>query len=131
METDNIYYATGKRKRAVARTWLTPGKGEITVNNRPIDDYFSTDATKAILTQPLVYTDTQGMFDVNVRVKGGGISGQAGAIRHGITKALLQANPDLRQILKKAGFVRRDPRIKERKKYGQKGARARFQFSKR
>ena len=131
METDNIYYATGKRKRAVARTWLTPGKGEITVNNRPIDDYFSTDATKAILTQPLVYTDTQGMFDINVRVKGGGISGQAGAIRHGITKALLQANPDLRQILKKAGFVRRDPRIKERKKYGQKGARARFQFSKR
>ncbi len=131
MEIDNIYYATGKRKRAVARTWLTPGKGEITVNNRPIDDYFSTDTTKAILTQPLVYTDTQGMFDINVRVKGGGISGQAGAIRHGITKALLQANPDLRQILKKAGFVRRDPRIKERKKYGQKGARARFQFSKR
>lgn len=131
MEIDNIYYATGKRKRAVARTWLTPGKGEITVNNMPIDDYFSTDTTKAILTQPLVYTDTQGMFDINVRVKGGGISGQAGAIRHGITKALLQANPDLRQILKKAGFVRRDPRIKERKKYGQKGARARFQFSKR
>ena len=131
METDNIYYATGKRKRAIARTWLTPGKGEITVNNMPIDDYFSKDTTKAILTQPLVYTDTQGMFDVNVRVKGGGISGQAGAIRHGITKALLQANPDLRQILKKAGFVRRDPRIKERKKYGQKGARARFQFSKR
>lgn len=131
MEIDNIYYATGKRKRAVARTWLTPGKGEITVNNMPIDDYFPTDTTKAILTQPLVYTDTQGMFDINVRVKGGGISGQAGAIRHGITKALLQANPDLRQILKKAGFVRRDPRIKERKKYGQKGARARFQFSKR
>ncbi len=131
MEIDNIYYATGKRKRAVARTWLTPGKGEITVNNMPIDDYFSTDTTKAILTQPLVYTDTQGMFDINVRVKGGGISGQAGAIRHGITKALLQANPDLRLILKKAGFVRRDPRIKERKKYGQKGARARFQFSKR
>ncbi|MAF32565.1 MAG: 30S ribosomal protein S9 [Desulfobacterales bacterium] len=131
MEIDNIYYATGKRKRAVARTWLTPGKGEITVNNMPIDDYFSTDTTKAILTQPLVYTDTQGMFDIKIRVKGGGISGQAGAIRHGITKALLQANPDLRQILKKAGFVRRDPRIKERKKYGQKGARARFQFSKR
>ncbi|MDP7354944.1 MAG: 30S ribosomal protein S9 [Desulfobacterales bacterium] len=131
MEIDNIYYATGKRKRAVARTWLTPGKGEITVNNMPIDDYFSTDTIKAILTQPLVYTDTQGMFDIKVRVKGGGISGQAGAIRHGITKALLQANPDLRQILKKAGFVRRDPRIKERKKYGQKGARARFQFSKR
>jgi len=131
MEIDNIYYATGKRKRAVARTWLTPGKGEITVNNMPIDDYFSKDTTKAILTQPLVYTDTQGMFDINVRVKGGGISGQAGAIRHGITKALLQANPDLRLILKKAGFVRRDPRIKERKKYGQKGARARFQFSKR
>ena len=131
MEIDNIYYATGKRKRAVARTWLTPGKGEITVNNMPIDDYFSTDTSKAILTQPLVYTDTQVMFDINVRVKGGGVSGQAGAIRHGITKALLQANPDLRQILKKAGFVRRDPRIKERKKYGQKGARARFQFSKR
>ncbi|MFQ5486664.1 MAG: 30S ribosomal protein S9 [Desulfobacterales bacterium] len=131
MEIDNIYYATGKRKRAVARTWLSPGKGEITVNNMPMNDYFSTDTIKAILTQPLVYTDTQGMFDIKVRVKGGGVSGQAGAIRHGITKALLQANPDLRQILKKAGFIRRDPRIKERKKYGQKGARARFQFSKR
>jgi len=131
MEIDNIYYATGKRKRAVARTWLSPGKGEITVNNMPMNDYFPTDTTQAILTQPLVYTDTQGMFDINVRVKGGGVSGQAGAIRHGITKALLQANPDLRQILKKAGFIRRDPRIKERKKYGQKGARARFQFSKR
>ncbi len=131
MEIDNIYYATGKRKRAVARTWLSPGKGEITVNSMPMNDYFPTDTTQAILTQPLVYTDTQGMFDINVRVKGGGVSGQAGAIRHGITKALLQANPDLRQILKKAGFIRRDPRIKERKKYGQKGARARFQFSKR
>ncbi|OIN95178.1 MAG: 30S ribosomal protein S9 [Deltaproteobacteria bacterium CG1_02_45_11] len=131
MQKENIYYATGKRKSAIARTWLKPGNGEIVVNNRPVDDYFKVKAAKALLTQPLVLTNTLESFDIKVRVIGGGGSGQAGAIRHGITKALILADPDLRQTLKKAGFVRRDARVKERKKYGQKSARARFQFSKR
>jgi len=131
MNTENIYYATGKRKTAIARTWLKPGKGEIIINNRPVNDYFKTPSAKILMMQPLVLTNTLGSYDIKVRVLGGGISGQAGAIRHGITKALIDIDPDLRQILKKAGFVKRDPRVKERKKYGQKGARARFQFSKR
>ncbi|MDL1979904.1 MAG: 30S ribosomal protein S9 [Deltaproteobacteria bacterium] len=131
MNTENIYYATGKRKTAIARTWLKPGKGEIIINNRPVNDYFTIQTAKNIMMQPLVLTNTLGSYDIKVRVLGGGISGQAGAIRHGITKALISVDPDLRQILKKAGFVKRDPRVKERKKYGQKGARARFQFSKR
>jgi small subunit ribosomal protein S9 len=131
MEKENVYYATGKRKSAIARTWLKPGNGEIIVNSRPVDDYFKIESVKAILLQPLVLTNTLGSFDIKTRVAGGGFSGQAGAIRHGITRALISANPDLRPILKKAGFVRRDSRVKERKKYGQKGARARFQFSKR
>ena len=131
MNKENTYYATGKRKAAIARTWLKPGKGEIIINNRSINDYFTVPTAKTILMQPLVLTNTVGSYDIKVRVLGGGISGQAGAIRHGITKALINADPDLRQILKKAGFVKRDPRVKERKKYGQKGARARFQFSKR
>ena len=131
MNTENIYYATGKRKTAIARTWLKPGKGEIIINNRPVNDYFKIPSAKIIMMQPLVLTNTLGSYDIKVRVLGGGISGQAGAIRHGITKALIDIDPDLRQILKKAGFVKRDPRVKERKKYGQKGARARFQFSKR
>lgn len=131
MEKSTIYYATGKRKNAIARTWLTPGSGEITVNDRKIDEYFTTDSYKLILTQPLTLTDNLNSFNVRVKVRGGGISGQAGAIRHGITKALIESDPDLRQVLKRAGFVKRDPRVKERKKYGQKGARARFQFSKR
>ncbi len=131
MNKENVYYATGKRKNAIARTWLTPGNGEIIINNRAVDDYFKLRTVKTDMTQPLVLTNTLGSFDVKVRVMGGGISGQASAIRHGITKALIIANPDLRQLLKKAGFVKRDPRVKERKKYGQKGARARFQFSKR
>ncbi|MFO7560537.1 MAG: 30S ribosomal protein S9 [Desulfobacterales bacterium] len=131
MEKSTVYYATGKRKNAIARTWLKPGKGEIVVNDRPMDEYFTIETSKIILSQPLVLTDTKESFDINVKVKGGGISGQAGAVRHGITKALILANPDLRSVLKKAGFVKRDPRVKERKKYGQKGARARFQFSKR
>lgn len=126
-----FYYGTGKRKTAIARTWLKPGNGIITINKRIIDDYFGRETAKMIVEQPLVLTDTQGRFDVNVNVSGGGISGQAAAIRHGITKALLQVNPEFRSTLKKAGFVTRDPRIKERKKYGQKGARARFQYSKR
>jgi small subunit ribosomal protein S9 len=131
MEKENVYYATGKRKTAIARTWITPGNGEITINGSPMDDYFKVEVVKTIIKQPLVLTNTHESFDVKARVAGGGFSGQAGAIRHGITKALILANPELRKALKKAGFVRRDARVKERKKYGQKGARARFQFSKR
>jgi len=131
MEKSNVFYATGKRKNAVARTWITPGKGDIIINDKPMDDYFRIESNKRNLIQPLVMTDNREAFDVKVKVKGGGISGQAGAVRHGITRALLLADPELRQVLKKAGFVRRDSRVKERKKYGQKGARARFQFSKR
>ncbi len=131
MEKQNSYYATGRRKTAVARTWLKPGKGEIIINDRPIDEYFGLGAAKQVLIQPLLVTQTEGEYDINVRVKGGGILGQAGAARHGITRVLFQVNPEFRQVLKKAGFVKRDPRKKERKKYGQKGARARFQFSKR
>jgi small subunit ribosomal protein S9 len=131
MENDFIYYATGKRKSSIARTWMKPGNGEITINDRQVDDYFKVDAAKAIMMQPLVLTNTLGSFDIRIRVLGGGFTGQAGAIRHGVTRVLLQTDPGLRQILKKAGFVRRDSRIKERKKYGQRGARARYQFSKR
>lgn len=131
MEKENVLYATGKRKTAVARTWLKPGNGTITVNNRPIEEYFKVESARMLLTEPMVMTNTLGSYDVMIRVTGGGMSGQAGAVRHGITKALILANPDLRKALKKAGFVRRDPRKKERKKYGQRGARARFQFSKR
>ena len=131
MAEQNVYYATGKRKTSIARTWLEPGTGKITVNDRPLDDYFKVGTAKIIMLQPLSLTNTQEAYDINVRVLGGGITGQAGAIRHGITKALLQVEPDLRQVLKKAGFITRDARVKERKKYGQKGARARYQFSKR
>ncbi len=131
MAEQNVYYATGKRKTSIARTWLEPGTGKITVNDRPLDDYFKAGTAKIIMLQPLSLTNTQAAYDIRVRVLGGGITGQAGAIRHGITKALLQVEPDLRQVLKKAGFITRDARVKERKKYGQKGARARYQFSKR
>jgi small subunit ribosomal protein S9 len=131
MENANVYYSTGKRKTSVARTWLMPGSGEIIVNDKPIDDYFTVLSAQAAVKQPLVITNTLDSFNVKTTVAGGGFSAQAGAIRHGITKALMLANPELRKTLKKAGFVRRDARVKERKKYGQKGARARFQFSKR
>jgi len=131
MEKENIYYSTGKRKTSIARIWLTPGSGGIVVNNKPVDEYFKIESLKGMVKQPPVLTNTLQSFDVKRRVVGGGVAGQAGAIRHGITKALILANPDLRKALKKAGFVRRDARVKERKKYGQKGARARFQFSKR
>jgi small subunit ribosomal protein S9 len=131
MNKENVYYSTGKRKTSVARTWLTPGSGEIIVNNKPVNEYFKIESVIGIVKQPLVLTNTLESFNVKSRVVGGGVSGQAGAIRHGITRALILANPDLRKALKKAGFVRRDARVKERKKYGQKGARARFQFSKR
>lgn len=131
MDKENTYYATGRRKTAIARTWLKPGNGKIIVNNRPVDEYFSVKSAKTDLLQPLVLTNMLEAFDIRVSVIGGGVSGQAGAVRHGITRALVQMNPELRTQLKKAGFIRRDPRVKERKKYGQKGARARFQFSKR
>jgi len=131
MENQNTFYATGKRKSAIAKTWLTPGSGEITVNKKPLDEYFRLDTAKMLLAQPFAITNTSGAYDVKVKVLGGGVTGQASAIRHGITKALILANPDFRGPLKKAGFVKRDPRVKEREKYGQKGARARFQFSKR
>ncbi len=131
MPEAETYYATGKRKTSIARTWLMPGKGEITVNGRSLDNYFKVGTSKIILMQPLSLTDKQDAYDIKVRVVGGGTTGQAGAIRHGITKALIQAEPELRSVLKKAGFIRRDARVKERKKYGQKGARARYQFSKR
>ena len=131
MEKENLYYATGKRKNAIARTWLQPGTGEIIINNRPVEDYFPTETLRSNLVEPFKLTNTIDTYNVKVNVHGGGIAGQAGAVRHGITKALILADPDLRISLKKAGFVKRDPRVKERKKYGQKGARARFQFSKR
>ncbi len=131
MVQKNSYYATGKRKNAIAKTWLALGKGEITINGRSLEDYFKVYTAKTIITQPLNLTNNLEKFDITVKVAGGGIIGQAGAIRHGITKALIGFDQELRTVLKKAGFVRRDPREKERKKYGQKGARARFQFSKR
>lgn len=128
---DKEFYATGKRKEAIARTWLRPGSGQITINGRTIDRYFSRETAKMVVLQPLELTDTVGKFDILVNVTGGGLSGQAGAIKHGITKALLVYDAQLRAILKKAGFITRDSRTKERKKYGQKGARARYQYSKR
>lgn len=129
--TQEIYYATGRRKSAIAKTWLKSGTGQITINGRSIDNYFTFETAKTITTQPLSLTNTRESYDIKVSVLGGGITGQAGAIRHGITRALMLVSPELRPALKKAGFVTRDPRTKERKKYGQKGARARFQFSKR
>ena len=127
----NAFYATGRRKRAVARVWLESGAGVVTINRRDIDVYFGRATSKMILRQPLELTETTGRYDVYVNVCGGGLSGQADAIQHGITRALLKLNASFRPSLKKAGYVTRDPRIKERKKYGQRGARARFQFSKR
>jgi small subunit ribosomal protein S9 len=131
MEKQAAFYATGKRKSSIARTWLTPGTGAIVVNNLPIEEYFPIETTRLELVQPLKLTNTSGAYDVKATVQGGGPVGQASAIRHGITRALIAANPDFRTTLKKAGFVKRDPRVKERKKYGQRSARARFQFSKR
>ena len=128
---DIQYYGTGRRKTSTARVYLRPGSGEITVNRRPFDNYFPNEALRMIIRQPLSLTDTAGKFDILINVDGGGTAGQAGAVRHGITRALMEFNADLRPTLKKAGLVTRDPRQKERKKYGQKGARKRFQFSKR
>jgi len=131
MNQENQYYATGRRKTAISRTWMKPGSGEIIINNRPVEEYFPIEATREELIQPFKITNTLGSYDIKATVVGGGIAGQAGAVRHGITRALVSLNPDFRLTLKKAGFIKRDPRVKERKKYGQKGARARFQFSKR
>ena len=125
------YYATGKRKTSVARVWIAPGTGKITVNKQDIDEYFGRETSKIIIRQPFELTDNLGKFDVWVNVCGGGPSGQAGAIKHGITKALLEVDTELRPVLKRAGFITRDSRIKERKKYGRRGARRSFQFSKR
>jgi small subunit ribosomal protein S9 len=129
--SEERYYATGKRKTSVARVWLTPGEGKITINKRSIDDYLKRETAKMIIRQPLELTETLGKYDIYVNVQGGGISGQAGAIKHGISRALLEVNPDFRPLLKKSGFLTRDSRVKERKKYGQPGARKRFQYSKR
>ena len=125
------FYGTGKRKSSVARVWLKPGSGAITVNKKTLDDYFGRETSKMVVRQSLELTENVGKFDVFVTVQGGGDSGQAGAIRHGITKALLVADAELRGTLKKAGFITRDSPGKGRKKYGRKAARARFQFSKR
>ncbi|HEX9020379.1 MAG TPA: 30S ribosomal protein S9 [Nitrospirota bacterium] len=125
------YYATGKRKNSIARVWLMPGSGRITINDKPMDQYFGRDVLKMIIRQPFEITGTMDKFDTLVSVLGGGNSGQAGAIRHGISKALLAVDAESRGKLRKEGLLTRDPRAKERKKYGQKGARARFQFSKR
>ncbi|HEX7504202.1 MAG TPA: 30S ribosomal protein S9 [Syntrophales bacterium] len=129
--TDKRIYATGKRKTAVARVWMKEGSGSFTVNNRNFDDYFTRDVLKKIIQQPLEITNQVGKFDFYVNVGGGGIAGQADAVKHGISRALCEFDAELRPALKKAGFLTRDSRMKERKKYGQPGARKRFQFSKR
>lgn len=129
---DNSFYATGKRKTAVARVWLKPGSGKIQVNKMAVEEYFDGgNYSKAVVEKPLVLTDTQTKFDVMATLRGGGKNAQAEALRHGITRALTEADPELRTTLKRAGLLTRDPRSKERKKYGQRSARARFQFSKR
>lgn len=127
----DTHYATGRRKTAVARVWLLPGSGSIQVNNKGCKEYFSSDLAETTITKPLLITNTQGKFDIKATVTGGGISAQAEAIRHGIARALLLADPEYRIPLKKAGFLTRDPRAKERKKYGLAAARKRFQYSKR
>ena len=125
------YLGTGRRKRSVARIFLRPGKGEIKVNNRAFENYFPTESTRAVVRQPFLATETLDKFDIVILTDGGGVAGQAGAVRMGISRALVEFNAELRSRLKKLGFLTRDPRQHERKKYGQKGARKRFQFSKR
>lgn len=127
----DVFTATGRRKTSIARVRLIPGAGDITVNQKNAGEFFTRDVLKSVVRQPLELTNTAGKFNVIANVAGGGISGQAGAVRHGIARALITADPGLRSVLKKAGLLTRDPRMKERKKYGQKGARKRFQFSKR
>jgi small subunit ribosomal protein S9 len=127
----STYYGTGRRKTSVARVWLRPGSGAIRVNRRPFEDYFPRETLRMIICQPLQLTNTLGQFDATINVGGGGPTGQAGAVRHGIARALLEFDLQLRQALKRAGLLTRDPRMKERKKYGQPGARSKFQYSKR
>ena len=129
--TNDKFYGTGRRKSSIARVYLVPGTGKITINKRDIDEYFSLETLKVVVRQPLVATDNVNKFDILVNVCGGGFTGQAGAIRHGISRALLHADEEYRPTLKKAGFLTRDPRMKERKKYGLKSARRAPQFSKR
>jgi small subunit ribosomal protein S9 len=124
-------YATGKRKNAVARVWIKPGGGKVTVNDRPVEVFFARPVLRMLIQQPLVAANRQGQYDVTCTVSGGGLSGQAGAVRHGISKALTNCEPDLRSVLKRSGFLTRDPRVVERKKYGRAKARRSFQFSKR
>jgi len=124
-------YATGRRKHAVARVWMQPGNGKIDINHRTLEDYFGRETSRMVFRQPLELTETSGRYDVYVNVSGGGLSGQADAIRHGISRVLIKIDAAYRGALKKAGYLTRDARAKERKKYGQRGARARFQFSKR
>jgi len=131
MSDQERWYATGRRKESTARVWLMAGEGKVTINRRTMDKYFGREVLKMILQQPLDLVNQQGKVDILVNVRGGGLSGQAGAIRHGIARALLEMDPELRGPLKKAGFLTRDARKVERKKYGQPGARKRFQFSKR
>ena len=131
METGNVFYATGKRKNSVAKVWLVPGTGKITVNDKDVAEYFDIAVNHQILSSPLVLTQKDDAFDIKVTVMGGGQTGQAGAVRLGVSKALVLTDPELRGVLKNAGFLTRDSRQKERKKYGKKGARASFQFSKR
>lgn len=128
---EDRFYATGKRKTAIARVWMRPGSGQIEINKRPLDEYLVQESDRTLVMEPFKITDLLDKFDLYVNVKGGGVSGQAGAIRHGISRVLVAMNPQLRELLKKAGFLTRDSRMKERKKYGQPGARARFQYSKR
>ena len=130
-ETNPYFYGTGRRKKSVARVRVYAGSGKITINNRDIDDYFGLETLKLMVRQPLALTGTADKFDIVCNVQGGGVTGQAGAIRHGLSRALLQYDENLRPALKKAGFLTRDPRMKERKKYGLKGARRAPQFSKR
>ena len=131
MAKEATFYGTGRRKSSVARVFITPGTGNMTINGRSIDEYFGLETLKVIVRQPIELTGTNGQYDYKITVKGGGTTGQAGAIRHGISRALIEADADFRPILKKAGFLTRDPRMKERKKYGLKGARRAPQFSKR
>jgi small subunit ribosomal protein S9 len=131
MAAASSYYGTGRRKTSVARVWLRPGAGAIRVNQRPFEDYFPRETLRMIICQPLQLTNTLGQFDATINVGGGGPTGQAGAVRHGIARALLEFDLQLRQALKRAGLLTRDPRMKERKKYGQPGARSKFQYSKR
>lgn len=126
-----IYHGVGKRKTAVARVWMRPGEGNIVVNKKLLDNYFPVERNRMTVLQPLMMTNMLDKFDVKINVRGGGITGQAEAIRHGISRALVEVNPELKETLKRAGLLTRDARVKERKKYGQRGARARFQYSKR